>query len=78
MHYRDALHDLVGVECALSHRDFREAVYPVDVTREHLGHLSADELPEQLDDPLEGDNSFTLAVGMFNRWRLWIIAENSD
>ncbi|MPY68145.1 hypothetical protein F8S09_15930 [Deinococcus sp. SDU3-2] len=76
--YRDALRGLLGVDCALSYRDFREAVYPIDVTPEHLRHLTADELPTRLDDLLETEERFTLARGMLNRWRLWVISENSD
>ncbi|WP_019588429.1 hypothetical protein [Deinococcus apachensis] len=76
--YREALRERVGVDCNLSYRDFREAIYPVDVTPRHLRHLTADRLPERLDDLLEVDNPVILALGMVNRWRLWIIAENSD
>ncbi|MDL2343048.1 hypothetical protein QOL99_02675 [Deinococcus sp. MIMF12] len=76
--YRDALRGLLGVDCALSYREFREAVYPIDVTPEHLRHLAVDELPRRLDDLLEVDERFTLALGMLNRWRLWVISENSD
>lgn len=76
--YREALRELVGVDCALSYRDFREAVYPVDVTLRHLQHLIVDKLPERLDDLLEVENPTLLALGMLDRWRLWLIAENSD
>lgn len=54
--YRETLRALVGVECAVRHRDFQEAVYPVDVTPEHLRHLSADDLPADLEELLEFDS----------------------
>lgn len=76
--YREALCDLLGVDCALSYQDFHEAVYPIDVTPEHLRRLTADELPTRLDDLLEADDCLNLARGMLNRWRLWVISENSD
>lgn len=76
--YRSELQKLVGVDCALSYRDFREAVYPVDVSPHHLRHLTVETLPERLDDLLEFDPPFTRALGILNRWHLWIISANSD
>lgn len=76
--YRSELQEWVGVDCVLSYRDFREAVYPVDVTSHHLRHLTVETLPEQLDDLLEFDQPFARALGMLGRWQLWIISANSD
>lgn len=62
----------------LSYGDLLEAVYPVDVTAEHLGHLTGELLPEDLDELLAFGRAFERWSGLLGRWRLWIIAENSD
>jgi len=76
--YRAALRELLGVDANLSYGDLREAVYPVDVTAAHLHHLTGDELPEDLDELLTFAHPAARALGMLNRWRLWIITQNSD
>lgn len=76
--YRAALRELLGVDANLSYGDLREAIYPVDVTAEHLRHLTGDELPADLDELLVFDHPAARAMGMLNRWRLWIITQNSD
>ncbi|BDP44909.1 hypothetical protein DAETH_48780 (plasmid) [Deinococcus aetherius] len=78
MTYRVALRELLGVDANLSYGDLREAVYPVDVTAAHLHHLTGDELPEDLDELLMFTHSATRPMEMLNRWRLWIITQNSD
>lgn len=76
--YRAALRELLEVDANLSYGDLREAVYPVDVTAAHLYHLTNDELPDDLDKLLVFDHPAARALGMLNRWRLWIITQNSD
>jgi len=76
--YRAALRGLLGVDANLSYGDLREAVYPVDMTAEHLHHLTGDELPAYLDELLVFDHPLARVRGMLNRWRLWIITQNSD
>ncbi|MDL2344226.1 hypothetical protein QOL99_08680 [Deinococcus sp. MIMF12] len=76
--YRAALRELLGVDANLSYGDLREAIYPVDVTAEHLRHLTSDELPTDLDELLTFTTPITQVSGMLNRWRLWIVTQNSD
>lgn len=42
----------------LSYGDLQEAVYAVDVTAEHLGHLTGELLPEDLDGLLAFGRAF--------------------
>lgn len=76
--YRAALRELLGVDCNVSYGDLREAVYPVDVTPKHLRHLTGDGLPADLDELLVFGNPGAQVMGMLNRWRLWIVTQNSD
>lgn len=75
--YRAALQELLGVDANADYEDFQEALYPVDVTPEHLTTLTDEALPEHLDDLLMFDTRWDRAIGGLNRWKLWIITENA-
>ena len=74
--YRKNLKFLLGVDCNYSHSSLEESIFPVDL--EYLKNLTTEELPENLDDLIIWENSFERICGSINRWKLWIIGENSD
>ncbi len=74
--YNADLHRLFGAGCNLSHRDFEEGFYPIDV--EFLPWLASDILPKDLDELIEWRNGFERIAGSIGRWKLVILGENSD
>jgi len=75
--YRQQLRNWFGVDCNWSYRDFAEAVYPIDCTLENLGKLTNQKFPKELDRLVKDRDDFDL-FGSGNRWRLYVLGENSD
>lgn len=75
--YERDLRRLFDASANRSHRDFAEAIYPIDL--EHLPKIAAD-CPdlETLDEWIEWEGGFDRAAGSLNRWKVWVLGENSD
>lgn len=77
--YRSALQKH-GVDCNYSHDKFSEALYPIDATTENIAKLAKDKLPKDLNELVDWDaaDEFSKIVGIFGRWKLYILGVNSD
>ena len=75
--YERDLRRLFDASANRSHRDFAEAIYPIDL--EHLPKIVAD-CPnlETLDEWIEWGSGRERSLGCVGRWRAFILASNSD
>jgi len=76
--YRAQLKKLLDVDCNMSYPLFEEAIYPIDYSKENLGKLCEDDLPEDLDDLIEFKNERFKIFGSVGRWDLMILGDNGD
>lgn len=74
--YRADLKRLFGADCNHSHRDFEEAIYPIDI--EDLPKLTDEPMPKNRDDLIVWKDGWQRAMGCINRFRLYILGPNSD
>lgn len=75
--YERDLRRLFDASANRSHRDFAEAIYPIDL--EHLPKIVAD-CPdlEKLDELIEWDSGWERSLGCVGRFKAYILASNSD
>jgi len=71
--YRSVLREHLQVDCNRDYETFEEVVYPVDL--EHLGHLTGDPIPEDLNDLVRWKYRRFTPMAPFG---LWILGPNSD
>ena len=76
--YNKQLNDLLDETCMNSHRDFEEAIYPIDIGDYTLKNLCEDELPIDLNELLIFKSSMQAIAGCLSRWHLYILGENCD
>jgi hypothetical protein len=76
--YREDIKELFGADCNYSYTAFEEGIYPLDVTPEILQELCDDNLPADLDKLIQWDTPMQQFLGSMNRWKLYILVENSD
>jgi len=74
--YDKNLKELFGMGCNYTWSELQEAIYPIDI--DWLHKVTKTVLPHNLDDLLVFDNKCESLCGSYNRWKLLILAENSD
>jgi hypothetical protein len=75
--YERDLQRLFGASANGSHRDFAEALYPIDL--EHLPKIAAD-CPdlEKLDEWIEWGSGWERSIGCLGRFKAYVLGRNSD
>lgn len=76
--YAAALQETLGESCDETYRSFSEALYPIDIGEETLARLTENKLPENLDDLFAWGPGLSKTFGSVGRWKVYVIAENSD
>lgn len=74
--YRAYIKKNLKVDCNLSFHALEEGYYPIDV--KYADKLTNDFLPKNLDDFLDFKTPVHKLLGCLNRWKLFILGENSD
>lgn len=75
--YRKQLRRKLGVDCNGCYSDFEEGIYPIDCTPENVRKLCSDNLLKDFDSYVKWKKHEKF-MGCMNRWKLYILGENSD
>lgn len=79
--YQEKLKEIFAncIDCQNTYKYLQEGQYPIDPTQDALDYLVNEPIPNSLNDWVNwDDDSIDRMAGMVGRWRLLIIAPNSD
>lgn len=77
--YQNFLTKIPHADCDLTFSDFKEAIYPIDLTQEVINELTTEKIDiNKLDDLIIFDNDIDKMCGFINRFKLYYLTQNSD